>query len=125
MVTTSLTDEPNIQDNNIRPIDQINMLVALLQNDDVSEDIYIEANDHYVYVTVYNFKWIMIYIVLFTTLYLVIFTLLFIRDTVVKPILDITDLITKPEKCTINFTQSFINRVKIIEMKKKRKKNKL
>ena len=40
----------------------------------------------------------MIYFVLFTTVYLVIFTILFIRDTVVKPILKLTDLITKPDK---------------------------
>lgn len=71
------------------------MMITLLQNNDVAEDIYVDANDFYIYYNVYRFKWVMIYFTGFTTIYLVVFTLLFIRDTVVKPILKLTEIITK------------------------------
>ena len=97
----------------------------MLQNNDVSEDIYIDANDFLIYYNVYRFKWIMIYFVLFTTVYLVIFTILFIRDTVVKPIEKLTDLITKPDKHSEDTQRKFIQMVKGIEMKKKHKHHKI
>jgi hypothetical protein len=66
----------------------------------------------------------MIYFTLFTTVYLVVFTILFIRDTVVNPILKLTDLITKPDKHNEDTQKKFVKMVKIIEMRKKNISNK-
>jgi hypothetical protein len=80
------------------PIDKVNVIVTMLMNNDVSEDIYVDAIDWFIYYAIYRFKWIMIYFVMFNSAYLVIFTLLFIREIVVKPIIKLTNLIIKPEK---------------------------
>ena len=70
----------------------------ILLHDDVAEDIYVEAIGFFVYYATYRFKWAMIHFVMFNTAYLVVFTLLFVRETVVKPIIKLTNLIMKPEK---------------------------
>jgi len=70
----------------------------MLTNNDVSEDLYMDAIEFYIYFAIYRFKWAIIYFIMFNSAYLVVFTLLFIRETVVKPIIKLTNLIIKPEK---------------------------
>ena len=53
--------------------------------------------DFYIYITVYRFKWLMIYFVMCNSVYLLIFTFLFIREVVVKPINELVDVIMKPD----------------------------
>ena len=98
------------------------MLVTMLQNEDVACDIYRDAIDFYIYISVYRFKWSMIYIIMFTTLYVVTFTLLFIRENVVKPINKLTNLIIKPDKTDNQMTKDFVKMVKVIEKRKKRRR---
>ena len=55
-------------------INNVNFIVSILMNNDVSEDIYVDAMDYFIYIGIYRFKWAMIYFIMFTSLYLVIFT---------------------------------------------------
>ena len=97
MATQSLTGEANLVYSKNRPIEKTNMLVSMLQNIDASVDIYTDAMDFFIYITVYRFKWTMIYFVMFNSVYLLIFTFLFIREVVVKPINELVDVIMKPD----------------------------
>lgn len=98
LTSKTLIKETDIDLDPNHPVDEVNMLVTMLMNDDVAEDIYVEAIGFFVYYATYRFKWAMIHFVMFNTAYLVVFTLLFVRETVVKPIIKLTNLIMKPEK---------------------------
>ena len=93
----------------------------MLMNNDISEDIYMDAIDFRIYMAIYQFKWLMIWFVMFNSAYLVVFTLLFIRETVVKPIIKLTNLIIKPEKYDEKMTKNFVYMVKKIELNRNRK----
>tara|TARA_B110000285_G_scaffold199080_1_gene231977 strand:- start:598 stop:987 length:390 start_codon:yes stop_codon:yes gene_type:complete len=123
MTSKTLISETDIDIEENHPIDQVNVIVTMLMNNDISEDIYMDAIDFRIYMAIYQFKWLMIWFVMFNSAYLVVFTLLFVRETVVKPIIKLTNLIIKPEKYDEKMTKSFVYMVKKIEQNRNRKQH--
>jgi len=79
-------------------VDQVNFLITIFQNRDVAEVILCDYLEHFIYVSVYYWKWYFIYITAFLTGSVLVFILTLIYVNIVYPIKEITDTILMANK---------------------------
>lgn len=79
-------------------MEDINLVVSIAQNVDVSETIYFDYLNEYVYQTLYKWKWYFIYFTGINTIVVCWAALKLIESELVKPIHEITDYIEQAQK---------------------------
>ena len=63
-----------------------NFIMTIMDNIDSSEKAYLDFLEYYIYFSVYQFKWLIIYVTCFMILVLVIFNIYLVKIHLVNPI---------------------------------------
>ena len=101
----------------IRPFENINMIVSTITNIYSDETIYVKYLGKYIHVEVGKFRYYIYALSLWLTFTLMIFILFFIKYNVLNPIIEITQLM-KSSKATDSFQKKLKLQMKKKEIKK-------